>query len=238
MIDVLIVLLAIGWLYLVIRYVPKGLALEFNLERDFDTRLSAKVYYVASALTILLWFTEPFHGIPASGAAFLAVVILLGSKVMTGDDLRALQWPVLWLVAGGIALGGGVVASGLDKDENEIRSSTYLWVSDTEFVNWRRENNDRIELVADKELYRPGDMAKVLVPSPYQGETVALMTIERGHILEYKLLTLDSNSEQLNIPILPEYAPNVFVSVVIIKGIDEASPAPGAQALRARRKRF
>ena len=113
--PLIIVLLAIGWLYLVIRYVPKGLALEFTLERDFDTRLSAKVYYAASALTILLWFTEPFHGIPASGAAFLAVVILLGSKVMTGDDLRALQWPVLWLVAGGIALGGGVVASGLDE---------------------------------------------------------------------------------------------------------------------------
>ncbi len=113
--PLIIVLLALGWVYLVIRYVPKGLALDLNLERDFDTRLSAKVYYVASALTIALWFTEPFHGIPASGAAFLAVVILLGSKVMTGDDLRAQQWPVLWLVAGGIGLGSGVVASGLDE---------------------------------------------------------------------------------------------------------------------------
>jgi len=117
-----------------------------------------------------------------------------------------------------------VVASGLDKDEHEVRSSTYLWVSDTEFVNWRRENNDRIELVADKELYRPGDIAKVLIPSPYQGETVALMTIERGHILEHKLLTLDSNSEQLNIPILPEYAPNVYVSVVIVQGMTADNP--------------
>lgn len=113
--PLIIVLLAIGWLYLIVRYVPKGLALDLNIERDFDTRLSARVYYAASALTIALWFTEPFHGIPASAAAFVAVVILLGSKVMTGDDLRALQWPVLWLVAGGIALGSGVVASGLDE---------------------------------------------------------------------------------------------------------------------------
>ena len=112
--PLIIILLALGWGYLVIRYVPKGLSLDLNLRRDFDTRLSAKVYYAASALTILLWFTEPFHGIPASAAAFVAVVILLGSKVMTGDDLRALQWPVLWLVAGGIALGTGVSASGLD----------------------------------------------------------------------------------------------------------------------------
>ena len=37
------------------------------------------------------------------------------TKVMSGDDLRALDWPVLWLVAGGIALGSGVAATGLDK---------------------------------------------------------------------------------------------------------------------------
>ena len=113
--PLMIVLLALGWAYLVIRYVPKGLSLDLKLERDFDTRLSAKVYYIAAGLTILLWFTEPFHGIPASAAAFIAVVVLFGSKVMTGDDLRALQWPVLWLVAGGIALGGGVTSSGLDE---------------------------------------------------------------------------------------------------------------------------
>lgn len=114
MVPLMVVLLLLGWVYLVLRYVPKGIALDLHLERDFDTRLSAKVFYVVAGVTILLWFTEPLHGISASAAAFIAVVLLLASKVMTGDDLRALQWPVLWLVAGGIALGGGVGASGLD----------------------------------------------------------------------------------------------------------------------------
>lgn len=108
------IMLALGWVYLVVRYIPKGVSLDLDLERDFDTRLSARVYYAAAGLTVLLWFTEPLHGISASSAAFVAVVVLFASKVMTGDDLRALQWPVLWLVAGGIALGGGVGASGLD----------------------------------------------------------------------------------------------------------------------------
>lgn len=115
MIPLMMVLLFLGWAYLVARYVPKGVALDLHLERDFDTRLSAKVFYVVAGGTILLWFTEPLHGISASAAAFLAVVVLLAAKVMTGDDLRALQWPVLWLVAGGIALGGGVGSSGLDE---------------------------------------------------------------------------------------------------------------------------
>jgi sodium-dependent dicarboxylate transporter 2/3/5 len=47
--------------------------------------------------------------------AFLPVTVLLATSVMTGEDLRRLQWPVLWLVAGGIALGSGVAATGLDE---------------------------------------------------------------------------------------------------------------------------
>src|SRR5690606_31707152 len=31
------------------------------------------------------------------------------------DDLRSISWAVLWLVAGGLALGSGVSATGLDE---------------------------------------------------------------------------------------------------------------------------
>jgi uncharacterized protein YfaS (alpha-2-macroglobulin family) len=117
-----------------------------------------------------------------------------------------------------------VVAVGRDQRENEIRSSTYLWVSSREFVSWRQESHNRIELIPDKKSYVPGDVAKVLVPSPYQGEVKALLTIERGHIMSHQLLTLRSNSELLEIPILSEYAPNVYVSVVIVKGQDKTNP--------------
>jgi sodium-dependent dicarboxylate transporter 2/3/5 len=40
--------------------------------------------------------------------------VLLASKVFTVDDLRGLNWHILWLVGGGIALGNGVSSSGLD----------------------------------------------------------------------------------------------------------------------------
>jgi len=117
-----------------------------------------------------------------------------------------------------------IVASGLDRYENQVRSATYAWVSDREFVNWRRENHDRIELVADKRSYRPGETAQILIPSPYQGPTTALLTIERGRILEHRILQLKGNSERVAIPILPDYTPNVFVSVVVVKGLDEHNP--------------
>ena len=119
-----------------------------------------------------------------------------------------------------------VLAKGLDERGNEVRSATYLWISGRRFINWGQRNNDRIDLIADKKSYRPGDTAQILIPSPYAGATTALLTIERGTILEYKLLQLESNSEQFSLPILPEYAPNVYVSVVMVKGIGEDSPLP------------
>jgi len=115
---------------------------------------------------------------------------------------------------------------GLDEKGNEVRSSTYMWISGYEYVSWRRENNDRIELVADKRQYQVGDMASILVPHPFQGQVQALVTVERGHIYDYWVQTLETNSEQIEIPITEDMIPNVFISVVIAKGMDQTSPLP------------
>ncbi|MFQ5610797.1 MAG: Ig-like domain-containing protein [Anaerolineae bacterium] len=119
-----------------------------------------------------------------------------------------------------------IQASGRDPAENEVRASTFMWVSGRNFVNWRQENNDRLELVADQRSYRVGDTATLLIPHPYSGTVTALVTLERGHIYDHWVQTLETNSEQLEIPITEDMIPNMFVSVVIIKGVDEADPVP------------
>ena len=119
-----------------------------------------------------------------------------------------------------------VIASGEDADGNGIRSSLYLWVSGSGYINWGQRNNDRLELVADAQTYQPGDTARILVPSPYQGAVQALLTIERAGLLEYRILTLEGNSEQIEIPILPSYAPNVFVSLTLIQGTEAGDAVP------------
>jgi uncharacterized protein YfaS (alpha-2-macroglobulin family) len=108
----------------------------------------------------------------------------------------------------------------------EVRSATYMWVSGREYISWRMDNNDRIDLVADKRQYQVGDTATILIPHPYQGEVKALVTIERGDVYDYWVETLETNSEQLQIPITEEMIPNVYVSVVIVKGVDESNPYP------------
>jgi len=116
-----------------------------------------------------------------------------------------------------------VRAIGRDTHEHEVRSSTYFWVwGGKEYVPWRQESNNRIALVADRKEYRVGDVAEILVPSPYSGTVKALVTLERGHIQEARAVELHGNSEVLRIPITVEHVPNVFVSVVLVQGSAQA----------------
>jgi uncharacterized protein YfaS (alpha-2-macroglobulin family) len=117
-----------------------------------------------------------------------------------------------------------VVVSGRDPRERLVRSSTWVWVSGREYISWRRENNDRINLISDKTSYVPGETAEILIPSPFAGEHWAWITVERGGILKQEVLRLESNSTVYRLPITADYAPNIYVSVVVFKGPDATEP--------------
>ncbi|MBN1563509.1 MAG: Ig-like domain-containing protein [Anaerolineae bacterium] len=117
-----------------------------------------------------------------------------------------------------------VYATTTDADGNEIRSSAFMWVSGSEFINWRQENSNRIQLITDADEYAVGDTAEILIPSPWQGAAWALLTVERGDILTTDVIKLETNSTVYELPITGDYAPNIFVSVVLVKGVDENNP--------------
>jgi uncharacterized protein YfaS (alpha-2-macroglobulin family) len=117
-----------------------------------------------------------------------------------------------------------VVVSGRDRRERLVRSSTWVWVSGEEYISWRRENNDRITLVSDKSTYVPGETAEILIPSPFEGEQWAWITVERGGVLKQEVLQLATNSAAYHLPITAGHAPNVYVSAVIAKGPGATEP--------------
>jgi uncharacterized protein YfaS (alpha-2-macroglobulin family) len=106
-----------------------------------------------------------------------------------------------------------------------VRSSLFVWVTGKEYVSWWRENNDRINLIADKVSYLPGETAEILIPSPYQGPHVALVTVERGGVLKHEVIQMTSNSQVYRLPLTAGYAPNIYVSVVLVKGGGLPSPS-------------
>ncbi|MEX2484455.1 MAG: DASS family sodium-coupled anion symporter [Brumimicrobium sp.] len=64
-------------------------------------------------VTISLWLTEPIHGIPVAATSAVPIVFLTLTQVIKAEQVRALPWDTLMLVAGGLALGLAIVEVGL-----------------------------------------------------------------------------------------------------------------------------
>ncbi len=64
-------------------------------------------------LTVGLWFTSHLHGIPTAAVSLIPIVLFTSTGLLRAPDLRNLSWDVLFLIAGGLALGQMVTATGL-----------------------------------------------------------------------------------------------------------------------------
>lgn len=139
---------------------------------------------------------------------------------VTGSDGRT-------QVAFTIADGGEyhVVARVRDNKQHEAKAAANITVSSDQYVSWGRENNDRMEIIPDQKSYSIGNTAKLVVKSPYAG-VKALLTIERNNVIESRIVDLPTTATVLEVPLKEAYLPNVFVSVVAVKGYGQDN-APG-----------
>ena len=108
-------------------------------------------------------------------------------------------------------------ATGKDRRGNTIVTKTYFYVTGTDYIPWERQDEDIIELIPDSSNYRPGDVAKILVKSPYERAN-ALITVEREFLLHTEVREIIGSSSQIDIPIRSEHLPNVYVSVLLVQG--------------------
>jgi len=81
---------------------------------------------------------------------------------------------------------------------------------------WEYEDNARIRLVPDKKQYQPGDTARILVQTPVDG--YALISLERNKVHRSFVTKLSTTSPVITVPVTDADAPNVYVSVTLIKG--------------------
>ncbi len=110
-----VALIFFAW-WLIRRMFPSDTqTIALKIEGEFDRSREARIFYTVFIVTVILWMTESFHGVTSSIIGFIPVVVLLVTGVLKEKDLQSIQWHVLWLIAGGIALGRGIVDSGLDE---------------------------------------------------------------------------------------------------------------------------
>ena len=115
-----------------------------------------------------------------------------------------------------------IVARTRDPQGRISQSARFVFVVGDQYVSWLREDNDRINLVADRAEYVAGDTAEILIPSPFAEDHLALVTVERGRIVQHEIIPVKGGTAVYRLPIIDRFAPNVFVSVVVMKGMTGA----------------
>ncbi len=109
---VVVILFFVWWLLLRV-YPAKGERIVLDLSGRFNVSGKAITLYFVFGLTVLLWVSEAWHGLSSSVVAFFPIVALTAFRVVEIDEIRNLPWEVLWLMAGGIALGVAMQDTGL-----------------------------------------------------------------------------------------------------------------------------
>ena len=110
-------LFVILWFYLKIRY-PSEDKMElsgksFHAFTDDSPSWMRMTVMVVFFITICLWLTESLHKIPATVISFLPITLFSVFGILNAAEIRQLEWDVLILIAGGLALGVGVTETGL-----------------------------------------------------------------------------------------------------------------------------
>ena len=111
-------------------------------------------------------------------------------------------------------------ATGKDAQGHDILTSiTFEVVGPGETV-WNYRNPYAIDLVTDKESYAPGQTATILVKTPIAGD--ALVTVERDRVLRSFVVKLSGNAPSVQVAVTETDAPNVFVSVMLLRGANDS----------------
>jgi sodium-dependent dicarboxylate transporter 2/3/5 len=72
-----------------------------------------RVMWLVLGTTVLLWLTDGWHPIPTAAVSGIPIIALTMVSIIRAEDVRALPWDTLMLVAGGLSLGLAIQETGL-----------------------------------------------------------------------------------------------------------------------------
>lgn len=122
--------------------------------------------------------------------------------------------------------GGGsytVTFRAVDPAGRAAMTALSRWASGDDWVPWNDDSQLKMDVVPDRQRYTVGDTATILFASPFT-DAEAWITVERERVLDSRRIRINSGATTLRLPITEAYAPNAFVSIVVVRG---RSAAPG-----------
>lgn len=116
MIPFVLIMIVLAWLLLQLFFPFKSKEIKLEIpentrEKDWKTT----VVWITFIGTILLWATEEWTKINSNVVALIPLGVLTMTGIFTKEDIKQINWTVLWLVAGGFALGTCLQSTGLAK---------------------------------------------------------------------------------------------------------------------------
>jgi solute carrier family 13 (sodium-dependent dicarboxylate transporter), member 2/3/5 len=112
--PIMTVLLIATWLLLGVLFRTKSHDLVLEPERR---SIDGRGWFVMMIffITVGLWLSDAWHGLPTAVVALLPAIAFTTTGVLGRKDYNSLEWHILTLIAGGIALGTGMQVTGLDQ---------------------------------------------------------------------------------------------------------------------------
>lgn len=202
-----------------------GVKTDGWLMRDSDLRLQFAAVGVDGAVkrgqrvTVALYSRETITARRRLIGGFYAydnqekITKLAGSCSTTTDSKGLAECKIDAGVSGQVT----VVATTADADGNVARAVKSIWLAGEDEWWFGGDNGDRMDLVPEAKSYKAGEDAKFQVRMPFRSAT-ALVTVEREGILSSFVTDLSGKDPVISVPMPASYSPNVYVSVMAVRG--------------------
>ena len=113
MVPLVILLLFISWRILLKMFPFSQKTIELHIDGEMKHDAHSYIVIVTFFVTVALWLLDRLTGINSYTVAMLPFMVFALTGVINKRDLEQINWSVIWMVAGGFALGYGLNASGL-----------------------------------------------------------------------------------------------------------------------------
>ena len=113
MVPLVIILILIAWTVLKKIYPFSQKTIELKIDGEMKRGVQTTLVIVTLIVTILLWMLDTLTGINTYTVALIPFAVFAMAGIVTKKDLEEINWSVIWMVAGGFALGYAMNGSGL-----------------------------------------------------------------------------------------------------------------------------
>lgn len=111
-------------------------------------------------------------------------------------------------------------------------ASVEFWASGQGHTSWAMRRPDRVKVTTDRPVYAPGDVARIVVRSPFAGKLA--LFVENDGVRAVQLLELKGNTAEVSVPIRADFGPTAYFVATVIRPLQRADRGAAHRAIGIR----